>query len=48
MQLWIAALFIGFLVVALGRERANRHPNRLIFLIMLGVIGYEAAKIHAF
>jgi hypothetical protein len=47
MQAWMVALFVGFLVVGLGRQRPTRHANRLILLVVIVVIGYEAAKIHA-
>jgi hypothetical protein len=47
MQLWLAAMLIGFLAVGLGRERSPRHAHRLILLVIIVVIGYEAAKIHA-
>jgi hypothetical protein len=47
MQAWMVALFVGFLVVGLGRERPTRHANLLIFLVIIVVVGYEAAKIHA-
>jgi len=47
MQPWIAALFVGFLAIGLGRERSPRLTNRLIILLILVVVGYEAMKIHA-
>ena len=47
MQLWIAAMFIGFLAIGLGRERTPHQANRLIFLVILVVIGYETVKLHA-
>lgn len=40
-------MFVGFLAVGLGRQRPTRHANGLIFLVIIIVIGYEAAKIHA-
>ncbi len=47
MQLWIAALFVGFLAIGLGRERTPRRSRRLILLVVIVVVGYAAAKIHA-
>jgi hypothetical protein len=43
----MAVMFVGFLVVGLGRDRPAHHASRLIFLIVIVSIGYEAAKIHA-
>jgi len=44
---WVAALFVGFLVIGLSRDRSAKVTSRLVILIILVVIGYEAAKIHA-
>jgi hypothetical protein len=48
MQAWMIALFVGFLVVGLGRQRPTGRTNRLVILVVIVVVGYEAAKIHAF
>ena len=40
-------MFFGFLAIGLGRERSPRHMHRLVLLMIIVVIGYEAAKIHA-
>lgn len=47
MTAWVAALFVGFLVIGLSRDRSAKVTSRLVILIILVVIGYEAAKIHA-
>jgi len=47
MQAWMVAMFVGFLVIGLGRERPTRQTTRLTLLVVILVIGYEAAKIHA-
>jgi hypothetical protein len=48
MPAWIGALFIGFIVVGLSRERPSRQTQVLILLIILVVIGYQTARTHAF
>jgi hypothetical protein len=47
MTAWIAAMFIGILVVGLSRNRSSRQAHRLVMLVIIVVIGLETAKIHA-
>ncbi len=44
---WVAAIFIGFLVIGLGRDRSPRTVVGLVLVVVIVVIGYEAAKLHA-
>jgi hypothetical protein len=48
MTAWMAALFIGFLVVGLSRDRTSRRAHGLALLVIVVVLGYQAAKTHAF
>ena len=47
MPAWVAAMFVGFLVIGLGRDRSSRQAHRLALLVIIVVIGYETAKLHA-
>jgi len=40
-------MLIGFLVVGLSRSRSGHTANRLVPLVIIVVLGYEAAKLHA-
>ncbi len=48
MTAWTAALFIGLLVIGLGHDRFSGHPTRSVLVLIIVVLGYEAAKTHAF
>jgi hypothetical protein len=47
MQAWIAAMFVGFLVIGLGRDRPSRRANRLVLLVIIVIVGFEASRLHA-
>jgi hypothetical protein len=47
MTAWMAAMFIGFLVIGLGRDRSPQRAKWLVILVIVVVIGYQAAKTHA-
>ena len=46
MSVWLAAMVVGLLFVGL-RNRSGRTANRLVPLVIVVVLSYEAAKLHA-
>ena len=40
-------MLIGFLAIGLRREGSPRQTHRLILLVIVVLVGYEAIRIHA-
>ena len=47
MPAWIAALFVGSIVIGLSERPSSRLADRLALILIVVVLSYEAFKIRA-